>query len=58
MNVLNEVVNTTLSMFAEDYIYDETTVETDVNGLIFHTKGTVKKKHWLEIIIQRQDRNK
>ncbi|EPQ9603946.1 DNA topoisomerase III [Staphylococcus pseudintermedius] len=43
MNVLNEVVNTTLSMFAEDYIYDETTVETDVNGLIFCTKGTVEK---------------
>lgn len=43
MNVLNEVVNTTLSMFAEDYIYDETTVETDVNGLIFYTKGTVEK---------------
>ncbi|HEC2174145.1 TPA: DNA topoisomerase III [Staphylococcus delphini] len=43
MNVLNEVVNTTLSMFAEDYIYEETTVETDVNGLIFCTKGTVEK---------------
>ncbi|MEB7040102.1 type IA DNA topoisomerase [Staphylococcus gallinarum] len=59
MNVLNEVVNTTLSMFAEDYIYDETTVETDVNGLIFHTKGTVEKNTgWKLLFKDKTETNK
>lgn len=53
MNVLNEVVNTTLSMFAEDYVFDETVIETDVNGLIFYTKGTVEKnKGWKSLFLK------
>lgn len=42
-NVLNEVVATTLSMFASDYVYDETNIETNMNDLLFYTKGTVDK---------------
>lgn len=45
--VLGLVVATTLSMFANDYVYDETKVETNVNELIFHTTGKVEKiKGW------------
>ncbi|MGC9651088.1 DNA topoisomerase [Staphylococcus warneri] len=38
-NILKLVVKTTLAMFAKDYTYDETNVETDVNGLVFYSKG-------------------
>ncbi|WP_432721642.1 DNA topoisomerase [Staphylococcus shinii] len=45
--VLSLVVATTLSMFANDYIYNETKVETNVNDLIFHTTGKVEtNKGW------------
>ncbi|MCD0525361.1 type IA DNA topoisomerase, partial [Staphylococcus aureus] len=38
---------TTLSMFANDYIYDETKIETNVNQLIFYTTGhTEIQKGW------------
>lgn len=42
-NILNMVVQNTLGMFAEDYIYDETNIITSINGLDFHTKGKVDK---------------
>ncbi|MDK9850209.1 type IA DNA topoisomerase [Staphylococcus equorum] len=58
LNVLNEVVNTTLSMFADDYIYDETVIETDVNGLIFYTKGTVEKNKGWKSLFQKDDKQK
>lgn len=46
-NVLNLVVKTTLAMFAEDYVYDETKIETNVNDLIFYTTGKIEKnKGW------------
>lgn len=41
--ILDLVVSTTLSMFANDYVYDETKVETNVNEVIFHTTGKVEK---------------
>lgn len=45
--ILGLVVATTLSMFANDYIYNETKVETNVNDLIFHTTGKVEtNKGW------------
>ncbi|HDE4503626.1 TPA: DNA topoisomerase III [Staphylococcus aureus] len=45
--VLDEVVSTTLSMFANDYVYDETKIETNVNQLIFYTTGhTEIQKGW------------
>ncbi|MCD1009923.1 type IA DNA topoisomerase, partial [Staphylococcus aureus] len=43
----DEVVSTTLSMFANDYVYDETKIETNVNQLIFYTTGhTEIQKGW------------
>lgn len=45
--VLQEVVNTTLAMFAQNYIYDETNVITTVNNVEFFTKGKIEKiKGW------------
>lgn len=38
-NVLKEVVSTTLSMFAPDYVYEEKEIITSVNGLDFYSKG-------------------
>ncbi|MGK4468459.1 DNA topoisomerase III [Mammaliicoccus sciuri] len=58
LNVLNEVVNTTLSMFAEDYIFDETIIETNVSGLIFYTKGTVEKNKGWKSLFQKDDTEK
>lgn len=34
-----EILRSTLAMFADDYIYEQTTVITDVNGLEFKTVG-------------------
>lgn len=58
LNVLNEVVNTTLSMFADDYLYDETVIETDVNGLIFYTKGTVERNKGWKSLFQKENTQK
>lgn len=37
--VLQEIICTTLSMFAEDHVYNETKVITNVNGLQFFSQG-------------------
>lgn len=42
-NIYHEVVTTTLAMFAPDYEYEETTVEVNVNSLVFVRKGKVEK---------------
>lgn len=49
-NLYYEILNTTLAMFHSDYIYEETKIITDVNGLEFETKGnTEKSKGWQEL---------
>ena len=46
-NIYYEVLATTLAMFHEDYIYNETTIMTNVNDLLFKTTGkTEKNKGW------------
>lgn len=37
--IYEEIVRTTLGMFHRPYLYEETTIETDVRGFIFHSKG-------------------
>lgn len=45
-----EILKTMLAMFHSDYIYEETKVMTDVNGLVFETTGnTEKSKGWREL---------
>lgn len=55
--VLNLVVSTTLSMFANDYIYDETKVETNVNDLIFYSTGKVEKDKGWHILFGKNNAN-
>lgn len=46
-NLYEEVVRTALAMFHTDYLYTETKVTTDVNGLPFFTTGkTERDKGW------------
>lgn len=57
-NVLNLVVKTTLAMFAEDYVYDETKIETNVNEYIFHTTGKIERnKGWKSIFANEKEKN-
>ncbi|TFD98254.1 type IA DNA topoisomerase [Jeotgalibacillus salarius] len=49
-NIYNEILNSTLAMFHEDYHYEETLIDVDINALIFSVKGTVEKKRgWKEL---------
>ncbi|MEK4306907.1 type IA DNA topoisomerase [Oceanobacillus sp. FSL K6-0251] len=46
-NIYFEILYVTLGMFAENYIYEETTIITDVNGIKFKSTGKVEKeKGW------------
>ncbi|MDY0409825.1 DNA topoisomerase [Virgibacillus soli] len=49
-NLYEEIVRTTLAMFHRDYLYTETKVTTNVNGLPFFTTGrTERDKGWKEL---------
>lgn len=49
-HILQEIVYTTLSIFADDHIYDETKIITNVNGLQFFSQGKqIKNKGWKSI---------
>lgn len=57
-NVYYEVLRTTLAMFHSDYIYEETKIITDVNGVEFFTTGKVEvSKGWKELFSQEKDDN-
>jgi DNA topoisomerase-3 len=46
-HLYEEVVRTTLAMFHSNYLYQETTVQTDVNGLSFFSSGKTEiDKGW------------
>lgn len=46
-NIYFEVLNTTLAMFHEDYVYEETKIITEVKGLQFDTTGNTEvSKGW------------
>lgn len=52
-NLYEEVVRTTLAMFHTDYLYTETKVTTDVNGLPFFTVGkTERDKGWKALFVR------
>lgn len=52
-NLYEEVVRTTLAMFHTDYLYTETKVTTDVNGLPFFTTGKTEKDLGWKALFQR-----
>ncbi|MCM3357940.1 MAG: DNA topoisomerase 3 [Psychrobacillus sp.] len=52
-NLYEEIIRTTLGMFHTDYLYTETKVTTEVNGLLFFTIGkTEVDKGWKALFIQ------
>lgn len=59
-NIYREVMLTTICMFAEDYIYEETTILTDMKGIDFKTIGKTEiEKGWKAIIqtAEKEDEN-
>ncbi|MHC8514791.1 type IA DNA topoisomerase [Sporosarcina sp. ITBMC105] len=52
-NLYEEVVRTTLAMFHSDYLYTETKVTTDVNGLAFFTTGKTERDLGWKALFQR-----
>lgn len=52
-NIYFEILKTTLSMFHQDYIYEETKVITDVKTIEFETTGKIEKeKGWQSLFLQ------
>lgn len=57
-NLYEEIVRTTLAMFHTDYLYTETKVTTDVNGLPFFTTGkTERDKGWKVLFVRSAKEN-
>lgn len=58
-NIYVEVMRTSLAMFADDYQYEETKVEVDVQGIILFAKGNVPiKQGWKDLFGHSVDENK
>lgn len=56
-NVYKAVLKNTLLMFAEDYLYESTTVKINVNGMEFSAKGNVPKVYgWTKIEALEEDK--
>lgn len=49
-NIYYEIVRTTLGMFAPDYVYEKTTITTNVKGLEFFTSGKVEKSPGFKLL--------
>ncbi len=55
-NLYEEVLRTTLAMFHSNYLYQETSVTTDVNGLAFLSTGKVEiDKGWKVLFLNDTD---
>ena len=55
-NLYEEVVRTSLAMFHSNYVFQETTVQTDVNGLLFYSTGkTELDKGWKALFSNEKD---
>jgi DNA topoisomerase-3 len=58
-NIYHEIVATTLSMFHSDYVYEETTIITNVNELAFKSTGkTEVGKGWKSLFPTMADEKK
>ncbi len=52
-NVYFEILNSMLAMFHHDYVYEETTIITDVKSLEFFSKGKVEKDQGWKALFQK-----
>lgn len=57
-NIYKEILSTTLSMFAPDYEFEETIVEVDVNGLMFHKTGKIEKRKGWKVLLGEESETK
>ena len=58
-NIYFEVLNTTIAMFHSDYVYEETKILTDVNGLEFESTGKVEvSQGWKDLFHHSDDEDK
>ena len=57
-NLYEEIVRTTLGMFHTDYLYTETKVTTDVNGLAFFTTGKTERDQGWKALFSRSTKDK
>src|SRR5699024_3309205 len=56
-NIYHEVIATTLGMFHEDYIYEETTIMTHVNDFLIKTNRKVEKdKGWKNLFPKKEEK--
>ena len=54
-NIYQEVLATIVAMFMDDYKYEHTKIDVDVNGLILHTTGNVEiDKGWKAVFPKNQ----
>lgn len=56
-NIYNEVLLTTLAMFAPTYKYEETKVKVDVQGLLFDATGKVEQEKGWKALFQAKAAN-
>jgi len=57
-NIYEAILYRTLAIFEKPYIYDETTIITNVNSIEFKTKGkTEKEKGWKKLLKDDEDKN-
>lgn len=55
-NIYMEIINNTLGMFHEDYIYEETTIITNIKNLEFKTTGKTEiSKGWKELYKEKEE---
>lgn len=55
-NIYEEIIKITLSMFHNDYEYEETNIITEVNSIEFYTKGKIEiNKGWKELFNNKID---
>lgn len=58
-NIYFEILRTTLAMFHDDYVYEETKVKTNVHELLFETTGKTEiSKGWKELFPQGSKKKK
>lgn len=57
-NIYQEIMLTTLAMFAADYEYEETKVEVNVNGFILEKTGKVERKIGWKALFKQEDKTK
>lgn len=57
-NVFMEVLKTTLAIYADPHVYEETEIITNVKGVTFKTKGKIEKNIGWKLLFKNEIKNK